>query len=185
MSNSSSIPHEAISAVQIFTICSNTLECGGFKMIALVLMHQNGWTLHKLSCAKELQEEFESLEAANPPPAFSLLPTVWLVHRAHKLGSVPIIVIILMPYPVLMQKGVIGFENSRDRPLERTQKIPVGLFYLEIKEFEGGGQRFSFLCARIQRHAKLLPEEVIYRHVYLQMWMRMLRRWWNSDRDDD
>lgn len=83
-------------------------------MIALVLMHQNGWTLHRLNCAKELQEEFESLQAANPPPAFSLLPTVWLVHRAHKLGSFPIIVIILMPYPVLLRKEVIGQTTGED-----------------------------------------------------------------------
>lgn len=45
-------------------------------MIVLVLIHQNGWTLHRLICAKELLEESESLEAAHLPPAFPLLPAV-------------------------------------------------------------------------------------------------------------
>lgn len=45
-SNPSCIPHKAINAAQIFTICSNTLESGGIKGIALVLMQQNGWILH-------------------------------------------------------------------------------------------------------------------------------------------
>lgn len=55
-------------------------------MIVLVLMHQNGWTLHRLICAKELLEESESLEAAHLPPASSLLPAVWVVRWARKMS---------------------------------------------------------------------------------------------------
>lgn len=60
-------PQKAINTVQILTICSNTLKCGGFKMIALALSTNNGRTLHKSSCAKELQKESESLQALNLP----------------------------------------------------------------------------------------------------------------------
>lgn len=62
-SDASSILYKALHADQIF---SKTLKSGGFlKTTALVLMHQIGWTLQRLSRAKELQEESESLEAAN------------------------------------------------------------------------------------------------------------------------
>lgn len=135
-------------------------------MIASVLMHQNGWTLHRFNGAKEFHDESESLGAANPPPAFSFLPTVWLVHRAHKLDSFPIIATILMPYPVLLRKEAIGFKNSTGRPRERTHTIPVGLFLRSNRSFASPR-------ARSQRRAGPSPEEDIETCIFTNVgWVR-------------
>lgn len=87
-------------------------------------MHQKGWTLHRLTCAKELQKEYKSLEAANVYHALSLLQIEWL-----KLGSFPIIIIILMPCPVLLQEGWRVLKTLGTAREDR--QIPVGLFFIK------------------------------------------------------